>query len=180
MNLLKTEIAFPPELMDTVFMRLGFIILPGVLLTLSACGRGELPWRRTMYRRNGSPKAAEQPLFWRMKQNRAPIKRPGTPPPHSLCFIRPTGTVRGCSVSTEIHRKQPLSAVRRRTSAPPFILKHPRGKSASMKSASHPRMETRHGCPAGLIRNSPVRDTAPERPAPLPSRTTHPGSQTCP
>lgn len=40
MNLLKTEIAFPPELMDTVFMRLGFIILPGVLLTLSACGRG--------------------------------------------------------------------------------------------------------------------------------------------
>lgn len=26
--------------MDTVFMRLGFIILPGVLLTLSACGRG--------------------------------------------------------------------------------------------------------------------------------------------
>ena len=40
MDLLKTEIAFPPELMDTVFMRLGFIILPGVLLTLSACGRG--------------------------------------------------------------------------------------------------------------------------------------------
>lgn len=36
----KREIAFSPEFRDTPFMQPAFLFLPGVLLTLCACGRG--------------------------------------------------------------------------------------------------------------------------------------------
>ena len=175
MNLLKTEIAFPPELMDTVFMRLGFIILPGVLLTLSACGRGGATLETDNVQAEWFPKGSRTAIILENETEPGTDKAARNAPAALTLLYTSHGDGQGV---LSVNGNSPETATVRRQEANVSATFH--FKTPSMKSASHPRMETRHGCPAGLIRNSPVRDTAPERPAPLPSRTTHPGSQTCP
>ena len=175
MNLLKTEIAFPPELMDTVFMRLGFIILPGVLLTLSACGRGGATLETDNVQAEWFPKGSRTAIILENETEPGADKAARNAPAAFTLLYTSHGDGQGV---LSVNGNSPETATVRRQEANISATFH--FKTPSMKSAAHPRMETQHGCPAGLIRNSPVRYLAPERLAPLPSRTTHPGSQTCP
>ena len=107
MNLLKTEIAFPPELMDTVFMRLGFIILPGVLLTLSACGRGGATLETDNVQAEWFPKGSRTAIILENETEPGADKAARNAPAALTLLYTSHGDGQGVLISATFHFKTP-------------------------------------------------------------------------